>query len=508
VTLVGLDAFMLTERLVASASSTPAGSTPAPQYSAVGGWLALLVILIVLSLLFGAIYRGTARRIRVRRGQPAHKPGRKEVRARQAAWAVAVAPVHWPAIKPPARPGPVPPPTALAPSVGGGGDHVVEAVAPTRGAPITQTPTQPGNERADTADVPTPKDKSPSALNGSGAPKVGPVTPKIVTSEQTTGAEVGGPGDLASAEPEQADDPAGDLTLDADAVSGTKPAGQAPQPLDANLPGLHVEVDAEDELEAQRDDAGPVRVDPVVNVLGPVEVSGWRQEPERRVTTELVVYLALHAERPRSSDEVRGALWAADSDGGGRDVSAPTLHQHLSRLRRCLGAEHLPDAEAGRYRLAGVSCDWTRFRELTQLARQSGASDAIGALSEALGLVRGTPFAGAGDRYGWAWTELLVSQMSVAITDAAHRLARLALQDGDAALANWSAERGLSAVPTEESLHEDRMAAAVLGGDRTSFERFWRDAVAALGPQAEQGPLGATHRRLTVELDKRLIASE
>ena len=78
----------------------------------------------------------------------------------------------------------------------------------------------------------------------------------------------------------------------------------------------------------------------LIKVLGSVEIEGWRETPKRKIVTELACYLALHAGRPVSGEELRAALWPeADSE-----ASAKSLRNYMSDLRRALGSEHVPMA--------------------------------------------------------------------------------------------------------------------------------------------------------------------
>jgi DNA-binding SARP family transcriptional activator len=242
---------------------------------------------------------------------------------------------------------------------------------------------------------------------------------------------------------------------------------------------------------------------PAVLVLGPVMVTGWAVMPDRRILVELAAYLATHQEHPVSAGHLRTALWPV-SDGDLDEVAAKTLPQAVSRLRRCLGEGHLPDArEAGGYQLAStVSSDWFRFQALVEAARRCDDHRACELLRQALGLVRGRPFAGVEDNgYGWVWEDLLVTTMEAAITAAAHRMAGLSLALGTPRLAEWAAGRGLQAVPTDEVLLEDRMTAALAVGGRPALDRAWRDARATLGAQADDGPLADAYRRLSGSAD-------
>lgn len=241
---------------------------------------------------------------------------------------------------------------------------------------------------------------------------------------------------------------------------------------------------------------------PAVLLLGPVEVVGWSQQPDRHIVTELAAYLACHQDRPRSAEEIHAAVWPMTDAKA--DVVLDTVRQHLSRLRRALGEGHLPDAgKAGGYRLAStVSSDWFRFQALVEAARRTEREASIGLWRQALGLVRGKAFEGvASGTYGWAWNELLISEMETAIIDVAHQLAQASLPAAPR-MADWAAGRGLLAVATDETLWGDRYEAALAIGGRARLQRVHREANAVLGEQADNGPLAALYSRLSTSEER------
>ena len=218
-----------------------------------------------------------------------------------------------------------------------------------------------------------------------------------------------------------------------------------------------------------------------VSVLGTVEVDGWAKPTNRKKLTEIVAYLATHHDQPVPSDTLRCALWPLDDHGS--DVAYSTFKQAMSRTRAALGddaagVKHLPEAEDGAYRLGSrVACDWSEFRHLTAAASGAPSGDAIGLLSQALKLIRGTPFDGvAPGTYTWAWSEQVVSEIEVAVTDAAERLAELALDAADTQTADWAARQGLKVVPAHEGLQRIRMRAAAQAGDGDAVDQAYRDA--------------------------------
>jgi type IV secretion system protein VirD4 len=216
----------------------------------------------------------------------------------------------------------------------------------------------------------------------------------------------------------------------------------------------------------------------MVRVLGPVEVTGWAQEPSRRVVTEMACFLALHAHRNVTPEELRAALWAGDL--GASEANAKSLRNAVSLLRKSLGPDVIPEAHKGSgYRFSStVKCDWTLFLEAVDTA--SGL-DEKEMLRHALSLVRGAPFeAVAAGTFTWAWTELFVSRMEVAIAEAAKRLGALALDGNEVALSVWALLQGLSASPYDRDLWHAYLVASARSG-REALERAWKSASAVLG---------------------------
>lgn len=228
-----------------------------------------------------------------------------------------------------------------------------------------------------------------------------------------------------------------------------------------------------------------------VRVLGPVEVTGWQPPPDRRgVLEELCCFLALHPERAFSTDEVLGALWPVE--GEGEEPTPKTPRNNLSRLRRAVGTEHLPDAVfSGGYRLTDCPTDWSRARQLVAEAEGSDVAEAERLLAEALAHVRGVPFAGAArGQYSWALSSHLVHDMTVAVVGAAHRLAGLRLARGDATGTVEAARAGLRVSTEEYALWGDLERAAKASGDPSALRRFVAEAERALGKNEAHRLLG------------------
>jgi hypothetical protein len=251
-------------------------------------------------------------------------------------------------------------------------------------------------------------------------------------------------------------------------VSG--PAVALPEP-------VGVETDASDDGRPSpktSDDAAPPAA--IVRVLGPVEVEGWRQAPERAIVVELACFLALHVGRPISGDEVRFAL----RPDGETEISAKSLRTYVSLLRSALGADLVPPATSTGYRISpAVATDWAQFQALS---RAEASRDDLAA---AMSLVRGRPFAGVpAGSYGWVFTELLISEMEAAIASTAVRLANAYFGDRAFRSALWAARRGLVGVPGDLRLWEYYLAFARSTGP-TEWSAARREARVVLGEDAK-----------------------
>jgi hypothetical protein len=82
------------------------------------------------------------------------------------------------------------------------------------------------------------------------------------------------------------------------------------------------------------------------------------------------VFLAVNNTRPVTNDDIRAAVAGASDD----ESSASTVRTWLSRIRGAVGAHILPEADNGRYRLAGVDTDIARLHELLAQAATDAAA--------------------------------------------------------------------------------------------------------------------------------------
>lgn len=214
-----------------------------------------------------------------------------------------------------------------------------------------------------------------------------------------------------------------------------------------------------------------------IGVLGPVGFREWQADPERAILIEIACYLLFHRERPIPGDELRVAL-RPDAD---QEISAKTLRSYMSLLRKALGPNFVPPGSQFGYCISDdVLSDWDRFRSWT------GPEADKAVLLRAMRRVRGRPFAGVpAGTYGWVFSELLVSDIEVAIVDAAIRLVKMEIEGGDLAAMSRAARMGLLGVPSDHALWEYYVwFERERGGEH--WVRAQRDIVAALGSEGEE----------------------
>jgi hypothetical protein len=235
-------------------------------------------------------------------------------------------------------------------------------------------------------------------------------------------------------------------------------------------------------------------------VLGPFRVSGWPDDQARSTpVVDLAIYLALHPQRPYSAEELRDPL----SVGKPRALEADTIRTYANTLRRTVGPDHLPDAGRKGYSLSAVDTDWHRFVELSGHTNgDHDPAEQARRLAGALALVRGLPFSELpANGFGWVATELLISQVEVAITAAATRLVGMALSAGDWRLAAWASDKGLTVSPTAQDLNIALIRAAEQSQQRDRLAQAWRDVTRRYAAADE--PIPDDLRQLQEELRSR-----
>ncbi|GAB7036012.1 LysM peptidoglycan-binding domain-containing protein [Streptomyces sp. NPDC021749] len=222
----------------------------------------------------------------------------------------------------------------------------------------------------------------------------------------------------------------------------------------------------------------PAAAAPDILLLGPVSLTGatGRYDSAREApSTELAVFLYLNPDVDHHA--IDAALWPTST------VNKSMRTSVVSRLRSWLGQDadgryyfpRLQDTEGHRYRLSGVTCDWTRFQRFAAAGLHDVSEDGDLALRRALSLVRGRPFS-AVDRQRYSWAEPLMQGMCEAIVDVALELSDRLREAGDITGALWAANRGLLAAEESEPLHRAVFRAHHKAGDTAAL----REAAARL----------------------------
>ncbi len=196
---------------------------------------------------------------------------------------------------------------------------------------------------------------------------------------------------------------------------------------------------------------------------------------------EVVAFLALHG--PACPRQVGEALWP------GRRNSAEQVSQAVSRTRTILGnmdgrPRLVPARRNAPYRLEGVGCDWTRFRDLARLAG-ARPDDEVLCLAAALELVVGSPFAGRRERaFEWVADLGYESDLRLSIVDVAVRVAEARLRDGDHSGAIAATSAGRLAVADHEGLLRLRLTALAASGDKAAVQAEMSSSVQTLHNEA------------------------
>ncbi|EWM17282.1 BTAD domain-containing putative transcriptional regulator [Kutzneria sp. 744] len=194
-------------------------------------------------------------------------------------------------------------------------------------------------------------------------------------------------------------------------------------------------------------------------VLGPLAV--WDEQgepvtvPEAKVRALLAVLLA-HEGAPVSVDGLVHGLWGDAPPG--KPLGA--LQAKVSQLRRILGDRVERQPPGYRLRLdASDSLDAVRFRQLVADARST--SDPRAALSEALKLWRGAPFADYADE---EFTLTAAHRLTELRLSAVEELAKARLEAGEHALALGELAAAVPQHPLREGLRAAQMRALYLSG--------------------------------------------
>ncbi|MEE1782706.1 LysM peptidoglycan-binding domain-containing protein [Streptomyces sp. SP17BM10] len=247
--------------------------------------------------------------------------------------------------------------------------------------------------------------------------------------------------------------------------------------------------------EAEESVGLPDPTGPVVNVLGPVHLTGVDtssiQPAASMRLTEVAAWIALHPGQ---------AMQQLTVDLNPSDPNSVSSAGLVSALRRWLGSAdddtpHLPqDTGAGLRFGPHVASDWDRFLQLTSQGTHR-------ARQQALALVAGRPFADVPLRR-YIWAEGYRQQIIAAVVDTAAQVAEHCLEVRDHRGALEAADTGIRVEAAAESLYRLAMRAAHLAGDRESVERY-ADRLEAvleqLGAQMEPATSELLHSLLTAD---------
>jgi hypothetical protein len=220
--------------------------------------------------------------------------------------------------------------------------------------------------------------------------------------------------------------------------------------------------------------AGATDGSAALNVLGATEVLGLEIDSSWALPMELFRYLVFHDHRHLKAAQIAVGL----CPGGSRDLDEKTVRNALTRLRRCVGPEHLPEATGAGYLIEGIGSDSVNFQQLGRQADTTGGEEAISWRKEALALVRGAPFEDVNDE--WIDAERVRSNLVVAIVKCATRLATDLLEAERPAEAEEAASAGLRGAPRHYVLWELGAWSICDQSDRGRLELWMGDAKASL----------------------------
>lgn len=204
---------------------------------------------------------------------------------------------------------------------------------------------------------------------------------------------------------------------------------------------------------------------PYLMMLGPVELRNTTGDEPTRSVRQCMEYCAYLLEHPGVTATQMGASLL---------VAEGTRRSNMSRLRAWLGRDaagqpYLPDAYSGHIHLhEAVTSDWEYLQQLLA----AGVNRTPPArLRQALELVRGAPLADAAPGQ-WHWAEMMRSDMTAVIRDAAMVLARHARQHREIELGRWALNQGQLAAPDDEILLTERIRLEQSAGNLTEVKRL------------------------------------
>ena len=170
---------------------------------------------------------------------------------------------------------------------------------------------------------------------------------------------------------------------------------------------------------------------------------------------------------------MRSQIWVE----GRIEPNAATFRNYLTELRASLPPETLV-RDVYRYSLTGeIATDWGAFCALIDDDRNAER------LSEALALIRGTPFeaASSGRNSPYAWCTELTHRIEASVERFAHELATSAIDSGDPVFADAAVTRALKCVPSSFLVREDHIRLGFAIGGQRELERRMTAARVALG---------------------------
>jgi hypothetical protein len=218
----------------------------------------------------------------------------------------------------------------------------------------------------------------------------------------------------------------------------------------------------------------PVEDQAALNVLGAREILGLEIDSGWALLIELLTYLVFHEHRHLKAAQIAIGL----RPGGSRELDEKTVRNAITRLRRCIGPDRLPEATTDGYLIEGIGSDWFAFERLSRQADTAGGEEALALRKAALALVRGAPFVDVNDE--WVDAERLRSHMTVAIVNCAVRLATDLLEAERPLEAEEAASAGLRGAPRHYVLWELGAWAICDRSDRGRLELWMADARANL----------------------------
>ncbi|MGW6318998.1 LysM peptidoglycan-binding domain-containing protein [Streptomyces sp. NPDC055099] len=247
-------------------------------------------------------------------------------------------------------------------------------------------------------------------------------------------------------------------TLTGSLLPGSK---TAPAPERAGTPGADPGI-------APRPPAPHAAPDvPVIQVLGPVTISGVTASPHG--TREAQLAALLHLKPGRSADSL-----CADMDPA-HPWSTDTLNARLGGLRRSLGQDpdgnpYVPrrSVKSDPYTLSEtICCDWHGFQHAVEAALPKGPAG-LTQLEKALHQVRGRPFGAQ----PLPWSEPLQQEMAMRIVHVAHTIATHRLAPGphhNLTLARQAISIGLEVDEAAEILYRTWFQIEAAAGNRSGL---------------------------------------